>query len=104
MEPPARLAADVGPAVIEGLHLHQHALAAPVGVVVHLHLLVFRVVPDLVGFDADDVVPLGPAQDALAHDGADGIREQGQDIDMHGDHGSHPLQKLDGEMPQGRVQ
>ena len=104
VKPPPGLAADVCPAVIERLDLHQHALAAAVGIVVHLHLLIFRIVSDLVRFDLNDVVALRPTQDAFPHHGLNGVGKQGQDVDVHCDHGLHPLQKIDLQVAQGRVQ
>ena len=59
------------------------AAAATVGIVVHLALLVGRVVPDLMGFDADEIPLLGPAQDALVHHVAHGVGKQRHNINPH---------------------
>ena len=63
----ARLLANVRPAAVQGVCLHHRAAPAAVGIVVHLHLLVGRVVADLVGFDRDVPALLRAPEDADIH-------------------------------------
>ena len=72
---------NVLPALVEGVGLHDRAVAAAVGIVVHLLLLVEGVIPDLVGLDANDVPLLGAAQDGLVHHIAHGQIKEGHNID-----------------------
>ena len=41
--------------------LHNCAMAAAIGIVVHLFLFIKCIVPDLVGFDSQNIPLLGPA-------------------------------------------
>ena len=61
MDRAACLVAGVAPAMVKGVGLQNGAPSAAVGVVVYLILLVFGVVADLVGFDADVAPLLGTA-------------------------------------------
>lgn len=79
----ARLVTHGLPAAIEGVGLQDGAVAAAVGVVVHLVLLVGGVVPDLPCFDGDEPLGLGATQDALVHHGAHGVGEEGQNVNAH---------------------
>ena len=63
--------------------MHHGPPATAVGIIVHLHLLVGGVGPDLVGADGDVSPLLGPAQDADVHHGVHGFREEGQNVDLH---------------------
>ena len=81
--PLARFIADVLPAAVQGVGLHHRAPAAAVGIVVHLHLLVGGIVPDLVGGDGDIAPLLRPADDGLIHHGVDGVGEQRHNVNSH---------------------
>ena len=81
------LLADVVPALVEGVCLENGPLAAAIGVIIHLLLLVFGVVPNLMGEDADVVPFLGTAQNGLAEHVPHGVREQGHNINVI--HASH---------------
>mgnify|MGYP006902973050 CR=1 FL=1 len=48
------------PALIEGIGLHDSTSSAAVGVIVHLFLLIFCIIPDLVTVDADIAPLLSP--------------------------------------------
>ena len=61
VQPLSCLLADVRPAAVEGVSLHDCAVAAAVGVVVHLILFVCCEVPNLPCVDADDIPLLRPA-------------------------------------------
>ena len=74
---------DMVPAAVEGVRLHDGAPAAAVGVIVHLHLLIGGIVPDLVGLDGEEAPLLGPAQDADVQHGVHRLREEGHDIKSH---------------------
>ena len=74
---------DVAPAVVERIRLHHGAVAAAIGVVVHLILLVGGIVPDLVGLDADEIALLGSAQNALIHHIAHRVRKQRHNVNSH---------------------
>ena len=80
---PSGLVAHRLPAAVDGVRLHDGSPASPVGVVVHLVLLVGGVVPDLVGADMDEPPLLGPAQDTLGEHIPQGIGEQGENINPH---------------------
>ena len=64
------------PTAVQRVRLHNGPPAAAIGVVVHLHLLVGGVFPDLVGLDGDVAPLLGPAQNADVQHGVHGVREQ----------------------------
>ena len=81
------LLADVVPALVEGVCLENGPLAAAIGVIIHLLLLVFGVVPNLMGENADVVPFLGTAQNGLAEHVPHGVREQGHNINVI--HASH---------------
>ena len=81
--PLARFIADVLPAAVQGVGLHHRAPAAAVGIVVHLHLLVGGIVPDLVGGDGDIASLLCPTDDGLIHHGVDGVGEQRHNVNSH---------------------
>ena len=83
VDPLASLLADVVPAAVQGVRLHNGSPASAIGIVVHLHLLIGGVIPDLVGGDPDIAPLLGPAHDGLAHHGVDGVGEQGHDVNFH---------------------
>ncbi len=53
--------ADVFPALVQRVGLHDSPSASAVRVIVHLLLLVQGVIPDLMGVDAQDIPLLGPA-------------------------------------------
>ena len=74
---------NMGPAAIKGVRLHDGAPAAAVGIVVHLHLLIGGVLPDLVGADGDIAPLLGPAQDADVQHSVHRVRKQRHDINVH---------------------
>ena len=77
--------ADVFPAPVQRVGLEHRPPASAIGVVVHLVLLIGGVVPDLVGFDAQDVPLLRPAQDGLGQHVAHRVREQRHNVDViHG--------------------
>ena len=63
------------PAAEQGVCLHHGPPASAVGVIVHLHLLVGGVGPDLVGADGDIAPLLRPAQNADVQHGVHGFRE-----------------------------
>ncbi len=86
-----RLRHDVVQAALEGLGHHDEAPAAAVGVVVHLHLLVLRVVAYLDAVYLDGALLRRAAYDALAQDGAHDVREQGHDIYPVRLHATSPL-------------
>ena len=71
------------PAAEQGVCLHHGPTAPTVGVIVHLHLLVGGVGPDLVGADGDIAPLLRPAQNADVQHGVHGFREQGENVDLH---------------------
>ena len=77
------LIADGLPAAVQRIRGHHSAPAAAVGIIVGLVLLVGSVVPDLMGLNADDSPVLGPAQNALGEHIAQGLREQGHNINSH---------------------
>ena len=79
----ACLIADMTPAAVERICLQHGAVAAAVGVVVHLILPVRSVIPDLVRFDAENAALLRAAEDGLAQHVADGVREERHDINSH---------------------
>ena len=83
VDPMACLLADMLPAAVQRVRLHDSTPAPAVGVVVHLHLLVGGVVPDLVGDDFDIAPVLGPAHNGLAHHGINSVGEQGHDVNPH---------------------
>ena len=62
--PRAEVGPDIRPAAVQRVRLHDGPPTPAVGVVVHLHLLVGGVLPNLVGPDGDVSPLLGPAQDA----------------------------------------
>ncbi|MPM86835.1 hypothetical protein SDC9_133927 [bioreactor metagenome] len=73
----------VVPAAVQRIRLHYRATPAAVGVVVHLHLLVGGVLPDLVGLDGDVAPLLGAAQNADVQHSVHRLREQGQNVNSH---------------------
>ena len=62
--------------------LHHGTVAAAVGIVVHLPLLVAGVIPDLMAVDADDIPFLGPSQDGFTEHVPHHVREKGHDMDV----------------------
>ena len=77
------LPADMLPAAVQGVCLHHRTPTAAVGVIVHLHLLIGGILPNLVGVEPDKASVPGPADDRLAHHGLDGIGEQGHNVNSH---------------------
>ena len=80
VDDPAAALARVGyhrvQAGFQGLGHHHAAEAPAVGVVVHLLLFVFGVVPDLHAVDLHQALPGRPADDALVKHRVDGVRKQ----------------------------
>ena len=70
-------------AAFQRLGHHDAAEAPAVGVIVHLVLLVFGIVPDLDAVYLHRALLHGPADDALVQHGADRVGKQGQNIDPH---------------------
>ena len=70
-------------AQIERLGQHDLPAAAAVGRVVRLVVLVERVIADVGRADAHQPLVLRAADDALAHDRVDHLREQGHNVDPH---------------------
>ena len=63
---------------------HEDAAPAPaVGIVVHLHLLVFGEIPDLHAVDVEDAFFAGPPEDALVQHGVHRVGKKGHDVDAH---------------------
>lgn len=83
MGPLPYLPADMLPAAVQRVGLHHRPPAAAVGIVVHLHLLIGGIVPDLVGIEPDIAPVPGPTYDGLAHHGLDGVGKQGHDVNSH---------------------
>ena len=83
MHPLPRLVTDMLPAAVQGVGLHHRAPASAIGIVIHLHLLVGGIVPDLVGSNGDIAPLLRPADDGLVHHGVDGVGEQRHDVNSH---------------------
>ena len=83
MDGAAHFIADGRPAVIQGVGLHDGAVTAAVGIVVHLILLVGGIIPDLPCFNADQIPLLRPTQNALVHHIPHGIGEQSHNINPH---------------------
>ena len=79
----AAFLADMVPAAVERVRLHDGPPAPAIGIIVHLHLLIGGVVPDLVGHDGEETPLLGPAQDADIQHGVHRLREKGHDIKSH---------------------
>ena len=71
------------PAAVQRIRRHHRATTAAVGVIVGLVLLVGGIIPDLVGFDADDAAVLGTAQNAVAEHIPHRVGKQGQNINSH---------------------
>ena len=72
----ASLLAHMRPAAVQGVCLHHRAAPAAVGVVVDLHLLVGRVVADLMCLDRDVAALLRAAKDADVHHRVDRSGEE----------------------------
>ena len=73
----------VGPAAVERVCLHDGAPAAAVGIIIHLHLLVGGVSPDLMGADGNVAPGLGPAQDAHIEHRIHRLGKERQNINVH---------------------
>ena len=65
--------------------LGQHDLSAPAAVrrIIRLVVLVERIIADVGRLDLDQTLILCPADDALAHNGIDHLREQRHNVDFH---------------------
>ena len=74
---------DMGPAPIEGIRLHHRSVAAAVGVVIHLILLVGGVVPDLMALHPDKSPLLAPAQNGFTEHVSHHIGEEGHNVNPH---------------------
>ena len=74
---------DVGPAAVQRVRLHDGAPASAVRVVVHLHLLIGGVLPNLVRADGDVSSFNGPAQDADVEHGVHRVGEQSHNVNVH---------------------
>ena len=82
MHPFPCLIADMLPAIVKRLHLHNAASSAAVGIIVHLTLLVGGIIPDLVAADLQMTAALGTAKNAFPQNCLHGIREQGHDVKL----------------------
>lgn len=83
MNRPCRLIADGFPAAIQRICLHDGPPAAPIGIVIHLILLIGGIIPDLMRLNMDEAPLLGTSQNALGEYISQRIREQGQNINPH---------------------
>jgi len=82
--PPLRcLALNVLHSGKQRLRLHQHALPAAEGIVVHRAMPIAGVVTDVVEEDLDDPLFHRPLDDALLEGAAEHARKDGEDIDAH---------------------
>ena len=75
MYPLPRLLTDVLPAAEQRVGLHHRSPAPAVGIVIHLLLLVYGVVPDLMALHPDIPPLLAPAQNGFAQHISHHIRE-----------------------------
>ena len=81
--PLPRLLADMVPAAVQRVRLHDGSPASAVGIIIHLHLLIGGVLPDLVSGNGHQSSGLRPPDNGLPHHGVDGVREQGHDVNPH---------------------
>ena len=94
---------DVAEAALERLRHHDEAPAAAVGVVVDLHLLIFREIAYLHAVYLHRALLLRAADYALAQDARHAVREEGHDVYAVGLFHLHPLYKPRGYYPRVRV-
>ena len=83
VDPLPRFIADMLPAAVQRICLHDRAAAAAVGIVIHLHLLVGGVVPYLVGLYGDKAPFPGTTDDGRTHHRFHRVGEQGHDVNSH---------------------
>ena len=83
VDPLPRFIADMLPAAVQRICLHDRAAAAAVGIVIHLHLLVGGVVPYLVGLYGDKAPFPGTTDDGRTHHSFHRVGEQGHDVNSH---------------------
>ena len=83
VDPMACLLADMLPAAVQRVRLHDSAPAPAVGVVVHLLLPVRRVVPDLMAGKLDVPALARTADDAFTQNALTHLGKQRGDINPH---------------------
>ena len=80
MYPFPRLLTDMVPAAVQRVRLHDGSPASAVGIIIHLHLLIGGILPDLVSGDGHQSSGLRPPDNGLPHHSINGVREQGHDV------------------------
>ena len=71
------------PAAVQRICRHHRTTTTAVGVVIGLILLVGSIIPDLMGFDADNATVLGTAQNTVAEHISHRVGKQGHNINSH---------------------